>query len=251
MLSASALGGGSATLHLVEGALRHSALHSLEMVAPLQRLTLLATQSQEPEAMFVYGQVLQAQDSDIEALKWFRKAAESGAHFGRLGEALTHEGQLLLKLKDNVEAEKVLRRAALELDDPAAYFILAKLQPSQSADRETYLLKAAMSGIAEAAYDLGVIETQKYMDNPRHSLDVERLKSTSVRAQIPSKNFKKSVAWFEVAAAGGFGYGMLNLAKIYKSSGQDEKGRAWLDRAECLPELRRESRNIRDNWENF
>ena len=250
LLSASALGEKFATLHIVKGALAQSALSSPEIAAPLQRLTLLAQQGQDPDAMLLYAQVQQERGSDGEALRWAREASERGGGFGGLSGALTLQGVVLLKRKDEVAAARVLGRAALELDDPGAYFLLAGLQREGSVERETYMLKAAMSGIAGAAHSLGVMELSKLKKRAGDGLSPSTL-GKGVNATVDFKEFRMAIEWLEVAAASGFGLSMLDLAKIYKSSGQDKEGRKWLEMAEGLPGLRRECRSMRDNWEKI
>lgn len=72
-------------------------------------------------------------------------------------------GQANLLARDmstTAEAVKLFRVAALELDNPHGFFMLAKLMggPRDSAERRTYLLKAAVSGDTEACRELGQLE---------------------------------------------------------------------------------------------
>ncbi|KAK7740581.1 hypothetical protein SLS53_005426 [Cytospora paraplurivora] len=59
------------------------------------------------------------------------------------------------------EAAALYRVAALELDNPTGFWKLAQLAgdgPRDSPERRTYLLKAAISGVAEACRELGELE---------------------------------------------------------------------------------------------
>lgn len=58
------------------------------------------------------------------------------------------------------EAAALYRVAALELDSPAGFWNLARLDggPRDSPERRTYLLKAAISGVTEACRELGALE---------------------------------------------------------------------------------------------
>lgn len=58
------------------------------------------------------------------------------------------------------EALALYRVAALELDNPAGFWNLARLMggPRGSPERRTYLLKAAISGVADACRELGELE---------------------------------------------------------------------------------------------
>lgn len=72
-------------------------------------------------------------------------------------------GQAKIYLKDPKlapKAEQIFRVAAVELDNPFAFLMLAKLMdgPRNSAERRTYLIKAAISGEAEACFELGALE---------------------------------------------------------------------------------------------
>ena len=59
-------------------------------------------------------------------------------------------------------AKAALQTAALDLDDPQAYYLLAQQHlESTSATYIEYLLKAALSGIANAAYKVGVWNLQE------------------------------------------------------------------------------------------
>ncbi|CAN8097026.1 unnamed protein product [Discula destructiva] len=58
------------------------------------------------------------------------------------------------------KAEKMFRVAALELDNPHGFLMLAKLMggPRDTPERRTYMLKAAISGEAEACREMGMLE---------------------------------------------------------------------------------------------
>jgi TPR repeat protein len=251
MLSASLLGEKSATIQVIEAALVQSVLHLPEIAPPLQSLHLLAKQG-HTDAMLLHGRVLLQQGEDGEALEWFHQAAEAGETFDGLGEALTQEGQILMKRRDKVGAVKLLRRAALELDEPVAYWLLSGLQPKGSPEQELYLLKAASSGVTQAAHDLGVVEMRKLDNRPRQGLDPE-LSKNFPGAQFSLKELGIATEWFEVAAAGGHGQSMLTLAMLCQANGRHEEGLKWLEKAQELvdPETRKGARGMRDRWDDL
>lgn len=72
------------------------------------------------------------------------------------------QAYILAKNPDTVkEAIKLFKVAALELDNPHGFIMLAKLMggPRDSPERRTYLLKAAVSGDTEACREMGELET--------------------------------------------------------------------------------------------
>ncbi|KAJ4420610.1 hypothetical protein N0V82_004278 [Gnomoniopsis sp. IMI 355080] len=86
------------------------------------------------------------------------------------------------------EALRLFRVAALELDNPFGFLMLAKLMdgPRNSPERRTYLLKAAISGVPEACREIGELEA---LDAARQDL------SQNERAE----HHKLSKEWFRLA----------------------------------------------------
>lgn len=247
MFSASSLGENSATIELVESAFHHKKLNNPEVVAPLQRLTLLAKQG-NPSAMILLGKVLLVQGKENEALKWCREASSFGQtqDFDGAGEALCTEGGILFNRNDKAGAEAAWRRASLEFDEPWAYFYLSQFQPKE--ERERSLLKAAASGVAPAAYDLGIVELDKVKAKPRRSSGMEKMNEGPKRT-VRSNELWMAREWFEIAAAGGMSKSMLHLALVNKAVGLREKGLEWLEKAEKMPELKEAARQTRLSWE--
>ena len=235
MLSASSLGEKSATFEIISSAITTGVLR--DYPAPLQRLGILAKKDNDPQAMTLLGKVLFNQRGEKEALEWFRKATRpptGSLDFQGAGEALVHEGRILLGWKDKEGAEAVFRRAALELDDPLAYFYLSQLQEPGSPNQEVYLLKAASSGVREAWHNLGALELAKIEKRP--------LKDGQTR------NYGMATEWFEVAAADGFGLSMLNLASIYRAVGQGEEALRWLEKADGVPDVKEQAGSMKGRW---
>lgn len=235
MLSASSLGEKSATFEVISSAITTG--FPRDYPAPLQRLGVLAKKDNDPQAMTLLGKVLFNQRGEKEAMEWFRKATRpptGSLDFQGAGDALVHEGRILLGWKDKKGAEAAFRKAALELDDPSAYFYLSQLQEPGSPNQEVYLLKAASSGVLEAWHNLGALELAKIEKRP--------LKDGQTR------NCGMAKEWFEVAAADGFGLSMLNLASIYRAMGQEEEALRWLEKAEGVPDVREQAGSMRGKW---
>lgn len=234
MLSASELGLKTATFSLIEAAIRSKSLNVRTFASPLQQLDRMAKQLGDPEAMTLLGKVMLSQAREEEAFEWFSKATRSGHDFEGVGEAFSYQGQILLNRKDTEGAKVALRKAALELDDPSGYFYLSQLEEPGSEQQEVYLLKAASSGIIEAWHKLGALELFRIYQRGE--------KPTSIRA------FGMAREWFQVAAAGGFGLSMLNMALICRIGGQSDAGLKWLEMAERLPEIREQAKRVRAKW---
>jgi tetratricopeptide (TPR) repeat protein len=136
MLSASELGDESATIDLVSSGLRKGKLNLY--AAPLKRLEILAKEG-KPRSMTLLGRIAAARGEDREALKWFRTVFQETENLDieEAGEALVCEGQILKKTNLK-EAEATFRKAALELDNPSAYFNLSQLEEEGSAQQKVY-----------------------------------------------------------------------------------------------------------------
>ncbi|QSZ31878.1 hypothetical protein DSL72_001447 [Monilinia vaccinii-corymbosi] len=230
--SASAMGDPAATLEIVSDAFRNNQLHSARSGPFLERLGLLAKKEKNVQAMGLLGQILYSQGKTKEAADWLQKAVGGPElpNFSGAAEALVVLG-LTLEKNDKEGARKAFSKAALDLDHPSAYFYLSKhVGPEEEDKQMVYLLKAAGAGIPEACHNLGAIELSKNGDQAD--------KKPSDRTYGYAKE------WFQVAAEGGFGLSMLNLASICKSQGQTEEGLKWLERAETLPEVRDEATMI-------
>jgi len=237
MLAASRLGEKAATFDIVSEALRVGTLH--EYRAPLERLGILAKKDNDPQAMTLLGKALMAEKREKEALDWFRRATRpptGGLEFNGAGEALVSEGRILSQRNDRDGAKAAFEKAALELDEPAAYFYLAQLQEPGSSNQQVYLLKAASSGVVEAWHNLGALE-------------LEKLK---VREKTPTSldDFGMAREWFQVAATEGFGLSMLNMATIYRAIGQMDEALRWLEKAEGADGTAMEAAALRRQWKS-
>ncbi|KAI9731253.1 MAG: hypothetical protein M1818_007878 [Claussenomyces sp. TS43310] len=239
MLSASALGDSSATIQLVKSAVSRDELDHPFMNAPLSRLDVLV-KSSNVEAMVLLGKVLETRGQSEEALSMFQRAAESmpadlpNENADLVAQSLVYRGELLVRKGDSSGAELNFRRAALELDNPAAYFHLAQLQAPDSAAKEVYLIKAASSGIIEACHDLGELQLSK--------------------AQSTADNGRRAMAkeWLYLGASGGHGPSMLSLASLLRTEGQVKEGLNWLATAETNPAVSdavlKQATSLRRQW---
>lgn len=243
-MSASELGDEIATFELIKSFLRTRALDPKSHAGLLQNLGVLAKQEKNREAMVLLGQVLLSQQKESQALEWLRKATDHSADisaaealsFESAGQALVDQGRILLGRKDREGARAAFRKASLELDEPSAYFYLSRLEEPASQNQYVYLLKAASSGIPEACHNLGALELSKINS---------RLPNSSVQTLA---DYGMAREWFQVAADDGFGLSMLNMALICKAVGKPDDGLKWIEKAETVPEVAEQARNMRNQW---
>ncbi|KAJ8060882.1 hypothetical protein OCU04_009963 [Sclerotinia nivalis] len=234
--SASAMGDPTATLEVVSDAFRNNKLYTARSGAFLERLGILAKKEGNVQAMGLLGQILYSQGKEKEALNWLQKAVSGTElpNFPGAAEALVVLG-LILEKSDKEAAKKAFSKAALDLDYPSAFFYLSKhVGPDEEDNRMIYLLKAAGSGIPEACHNLGAIELSK--------------KGEQADKKPSERSYGYAKEWFQVAAEGGFGMSMLNMASICKSQGQTKEALKWLERAEATPEVRDEAIKMRSSF---
>lgn len=114
-------------------------------------------------ALFVQGQIYEAGKQYSLALEMYMKSLNSTSEGQRgaeafditLGEVWISVYRLLFR-KDKEGAHTAIKKAALEYDEPSAYYLLAKeFTPQTSSDYEKYMLKAAASGEIRAVAALG------------------------------------------------------------------------------------------------
>ncbi|KAI6715910.1 hypothetical protein JHW43_001568 [Diplocarpon mali] len=237
MHAASAMGDRSAIFSIISAALRYGKVDNIDIKASLYQLELLAKNASDPQAMTLFGQVLYAQRRENEALEWLRKTycyATGSLSFDGAGEALITEGRILLSMKDKEGAMKAFKKAALEMDEPLAYYYLSQSEEPGSEAQNAYLLKAAMSGVMEASYDLGVLELAKIEQGSK------RPKSL--------RDYGMANEWFQVAAADGFGLSMLKLASMNNTVGDRKKGLMWLRKAERVESVSEQAQLMKSRW---
>lgn len=233
LVTAASFGDRASTFKLVYAAIRQGRLH--DVTEQLQHVGLLAKTGNDLQAMSLLGMALFSQRKEQEALTWLRRASAGSLDFPGAADTLVLEGRIIMS-HDKAGAIEVFQRVADELDDPNAYFYLSKLLPPDSATREVYLTKAAASGVVEAAHNLGAIELAKINQG----------------GQKPKSLNDYGIArdWTEVAAQGGFGLSMLNMAVMCRNVGLQVQGLKWLEKAEEDPKVLEEAQALRDKWEN-
>ena len=175
-LSASELGDEFATVTLIEQALRHSRREDLkkpELRVARVQLEKMA-QSDNAGAKVLQARVLDLEGGDVEkTLDLLEEAVVQGRR--KDDESVNKEEQrdakgpdpslgvvwmaiarAQEKLGQQNAAKKAIENAALAHDNPQAYYQLAERSDPASAEYIEYMLKAAASGVGNAAYKVGL-----------------------------------------------------------------------------------------------
>ncbi|PQE14025.1 Tetratricopeptide-like helical domain protein [Rutstroemia sp. NJR-2017a BBW] len=238
LISSANLGDSAAIRLMARYALQFGELDAPSYRPILQKLGILAKKERNAQAAALLSEILISQGRGDEALGFLKDAiatpSEDKESLDTMGELFARLGHILLQKGAREEAEKVLRKGALEYDNAPSYFYLSNMQPKGSPENIMYLEKAAASGIIEACHNLGAIELkkmEKYMES----------KSIVERAMMEVKDYGLTREWFRVAAEGGFGRSMLILGIICRAEGRAEEGEEWLRRAERIPEFKEEA----------
>ena len=230
------------------------------------------------------AQILERQGKTEKALHYFEEVAhqESSTYTegddveGAVAKAWLALGRLRINAPDIAPAEAALKKAALVHDDPVAYFYLARLRHPKSSDYLLYNLKAASSGVTEAAHNLGILYLQQSKPNqqthsflqtkftdgrdateeplqsqqshPASSFDVEGGSPKNLERLSPGEKRALALEWFSVAAWAGFAPSMVNLALLLRADGSYEQGFAWLKQVEEHPDFGAEAQRLREQW---
>jgi tetratricopeptide (TPR) repeat protein len=238
LISSANLGDSAAIILMAKYALRFGELDAPSYKPILQRLGILAKKERNSRAAALLGGILISQGRGEEALEFLRNIVstptEDQESLDTIGEVCSTLGCILLQKGAREEAEKVIRKGALEYDNPLSYFYLSNLQAKGSPENIMYLEKAAASGVVEACHNLGVLELrkiEKYIES----------KSIAEQATMEVKDYGLTKEWFRVAAEGGFGRSMLSLSMICRAEGRAEEEEDWLRRAAKIPEFKEEA----------
>jgi len=276
LFSASALHEPIATLQIVSKAFQDGALAKPELANPLQRLTTLAKIDKNASAMILLAQILESQGKIDKALAYYEQIAnDEGKTYGATAEVQGTVAQAWLALgrirtsnEDSTGAEAAWKKAALEYDEPTAYFYLARFRDPKSDDYLLYNLKAASSGVREAAHNLGDFylrqsKQTKFEDSkdvtsglsgskdqqPNPSSDLSHISPAKLPQGAHSQEKRKLAReWFNVAAYAGFAPSQVNLALLLRADGCFDEGLTWLKRAEKHPDFGAEVDRLKESW---
>jgi tetratricopeptide (TPR) repeat protein len=235
LFSASAIGEPSATIFLIDSALKNKRLDSPLYTAPFAHLrTLAAPPHSNIEAMVLLGKIYKSQGDKGMAFQLFRQAASiktSSTQEGMdsqlplpgegVASALVHMGIILEDQGKISDAKDAFSKAALEHDDPTGYYHLARTEEELSETQRTYLLKSAASGNLNAAVSLGEMH--------------------QIRARFPNgfgpatKERQMAKEWHYLSALAGKTDSMLHLVIMFTQEDKMQSALKWMEMAESSP----------------
>ncbi|MCJ1396808.1 hypothetical protein MMC18_009700 [Xylographa bjoerkii] len=247
LLSSSALNDEAATITLVNQAVETGKMGHPDIVAPRAHLVRLAAAG-NPAAMVLQAELLAAQRQPQKALLMCEEAVKKNTNkytgAEAIGETKRKAWSTLAKLRKqqgDVEGAKLaLEKGALEHDDPWAYYYLANTYRRPS-DPEYlhFMLKAAASGIPDAANKLG----RFYLGLPQSSRavpkDYDRRTSRGtapVAMQFTDREKQLlAIEWFSVSIEypnnKNLDESQVFLALLLRGQGDHKKGRSLLQSA--------------------
>lgn len=211
-------------------------------------------------ALYVQGQIYEAEKNDSLALKMYMESLSSAAEGYPGAEAFDITlGEVWLGIyrsksrkNDNEGAHTAIKRAALEYDEPYAYYVLARdYTPQTSKEYEIYMLKAAASGEMRAADALGnhyleqsqgiqLYFSKESLDNlvkklageAREAKDSGTASQRSPSAANKSRSGLNSAReWFNLGAEAEIASSQVHLAVILRNEGKSGEGFNWLEKA--------------------
>lgn len=150
-----------------------------------------------------------------------------------------------MKFKSDQEGAKAaIEKAALEHDDPEAYYLLAKhFVPKNSQKYELYMLKAAASGEAEAADALGLFYFKQSQGGGTNE-------GKPLSPDIASKKRILAREWFNVGAEHNNPSSQVHLAILLRETGKSDLGLDWLRKASLSREWAQAVAWLMREWES-
>lgn len=242
LVSASALEDAAATIVLVTQAVETNRLAHADIAAPLVHLARLA-QHGNPMGMVLHAEVLGTRGQTDQALRLCEEVVQqkTGSHTSSDASGDTTNRRAwtaLAKLRettgDLAGAESAFETAALEYDDPWGYYHLADryCRPDDS-EYLQFMLKAAASGIPDAAYKLG----RYYLGlTPLPKKDLDHSGASDFGPKYGKAERKLlAVEWFSVSAESpshtNIDDSRVYLALLLRAQGDLANGQAMLEKA--------------------
>ena len=242
---------------MVKEAIKLNDLSSPKVVLIYQQRFRPMLQRRHPGALYLEGQRLENEGQAGRALEIYEEivAADTADRFEVLGDIDAADiwkalAKLRAKKMDRKGAEAALSTAALQYNDPAALFQLAKVFTSPSAHEfESYMLKAAASGEVKATYELGLL----YYKQSQASVAVAHQASSkgfplriegasnstghqsnldhAVEISAATTKLREAQEWFSIGAESGIIGSQVYLALVLRQSGKLDDGLRWLTTA--------------------
>jgi TPR repeat protein len=223
---ASQLGSNAATFTIVDQYVRNGMTSNQQAKTQevLNRLGRLAKEN-HPVALFLSAQLIELRGLKQEALRKFRQVTELADVEDDepvIAETWQSIARIEWSLGRKESAIEAWRIAALDFDNPNAYYELATKQ-GMSENYVEYLTKAAMSGIGDAAYKLGLWYSSRVdQRGVEHNTELDSVTARQGHVNMPHHD-KLSREWFSLAAESDDqrckAQAMLHIAWILRKSG--------------------------------
>lgn len=248
LLAASGQKDVAATMFLMAEAIRKGpSYQSRHIISARQHLTELA-QSNHPAATVLYAKWLESNGDHDAALALYYQVTTTrddrytdDDYQAALPAAWWNIGRLISEryAHRSSEAENALENAALRYDEPRAYFQLARrFRSSSDPSYHNYLMKAAVSGVTEAAFYLGKYHYGLSMGG-NTALRQEKpqvARSSAVPSSHVRHHRNLAVEWLNIAAEPPRHPkscdSQVFLAILLHQQGQLERGYEWLLKAQ-------------------
>ena len=210
----------------------------------------------DPAALILLGKTYEAEKKKLKALELFEKAASvtsdttKGPQDGQTAEAWENIARIKLELADEDGAREATEKGALKYDDPQAYYLLAKkYRISTTPDYLPFMLKAAASGVAAAADQLGMY----YLRQATGYLPLSSSMPTGTNAEAASSKGTQSyqsigskssfaehrtlaMSWFHIGASSNIPRSQVYYALFLREEGSYEESLEWLEKAAATPD---------------
>lgn len=257
MIAASKQSDSAATLQLMSEAIKIQNHRHPDVTFARQHLADMA-KARNPKALTLMGQIRESEGNLEKALKLYESTTRinSGTEGvaegldGTLADAWSGIARLKAIAGDWAGGKAALEKAALQYDDPSAYYGLAQQCISlTSPDWLNYMLKAAISGDAAAANKLG----RYYLG---HTLGIRQLAKRGKALVGPASSSRSSesltlaIAWFTIGAESSVATSQLYLAILLRAQGKVQEGLDWLAKAGSDKQLNGAISHYEEYWHN-
>ncbi|KAL9631771.1 MAG: hypothetical protein Q9164_005712 [Protoblastenia rupestris] len=256
-LTASDLGDSLATLQLMTRAHKSNTLMIPSLANAREHIKDLARRG-NPAALFYHGVFLEDQNRVHDALNLYTQSIEARwEHWREIHSLDLYGGDIWIrisaaknKLKNRAGAHEALRVAAVEYDDPKAYYHLARsFVQSYEMMYEEYMLKAAASGNINAAHELGLYYFRQSKGSIMTGLNKGGTRKPHASFKplpaVVDKTRELAQQWFAVAADAGVVSSMVHIAVLVRGPDFAVYGQDWLDKAQAADVQREWSNTIK------
>ena len=228
---------------LVEEGLKHGKpqhLRQVKLQAPLKHLEALAVTG-NLDALVLSARVKELHGDTNEALSIFREVVKptpgkknhEKTYGASLSQAWEHIARLERKAGNDAEALEALKVAALQYGNPSALYELAQEKETKVAgDSLKRLEAAAISGLGDAAFELGKAQCLDIEDDGEQE---SALSSTTEHKNESDDSRQYSIIkeWFLIAVESGNckwpAQARLHAARVMRKLGEAEKSLEWLN----------------------